>query len=111
MKKNFFLLTLILFVSFVYGQKTDKKLFEKLNEAIKGFNGDIGIYVKDLHNGKTVAINADTIFPTASIVKVPILIGVMDKINRKELDYDQELLYRDSLAYSDYDVTAGLKDT
>jgi beta-lactamase class A len=111
MCKKFLFLFSILFCVVVSGQKTDKKLAEKLNEAIKGFNGDIGIYVKDLHNGKTVAINADTIFPTASIVKVPILIGVMDKLNKKELDYDQELLYRDSLAYSDYDVTASFKDT
>ena len=92
-------------------QKTDKKLQSKIEEAIKGFNGDIGIYVKDLRNSKIVSINADTIFPTASIVKVPILIGIMDKINKKQLDYDQELLYRDSLAYSDYDVTASFKDT
>jgi beta-lactamase class A len=96
---------------FLLGQKTDKKLQTKIEEAIKGFNGDIGIYVKDLRTGKTVSINADTIFPTASIVKVPILIGIMDKINRKQLDYNQELLYRDSLAYSDYDVTASFKDT
>src|SRR6476660_5021277 len=111
MRKKFLLLIPILICLIAHGQKTDKKLTGKLLETIKGFNGDIGIYVKDLHNGKTVAINADTIFPTASIVKVPILIGVMDKLNKKELDYDQELLYRDSLAYSDYDVTASFKDT
>ena len=92
-------------------QKTDKKLNEKLHDAIKGFNGDVGIYVKNIRTGKTITINADTVFPTASIVKVPILIGVMDKLEKKELDYDQQLLYRDSLAYSDFDVVANLKDT
>ncbi len=92
-------------------QKTDKKLNKKLQEAISGFNGDIGIYVKSIRTGKTVAINADTVFPTASIVKVPILIGVMDKLNKKELNYDQELLYRDSLLYSDYDVLGSFRDT
>ena len=40
-------------------QKTDKKLLAKLTETIKGFNGDIGIYVKNLRTGKTVSINAD----------------------------------------------------
>ena len=67
-------------------QKTDKKLDKKLQEAITGFNGDIGIYVKNLRTGKTVAINADTIFPTASIVKVPILLGIMDKINKRRIE-------------------------
>ncbi len=112
MRKKTFLLLAIAFISFISNaQKTDKKLNEKLQQAISGFNGDIGIYVKNLRTGKVVAINADTVFPTASIVKVPILIGVMDKLNKKELDYDQELLYRDSLAYSDYDVVASFKDT
>jgi beta-lactamase class A len=111
MKKNFLLFLSLLISTIVLSQKPDKKLQEKLQKAISGFNGDVGIYVKNLRTGKTVAINADTVFPTASIVKVPILIGVMDKLNKKELDYDQELLYRDSLAYSDYDVVASFKDT
>ena len=75
------LLTLPLFV---VAQKTDKQLRAKLQEAVSGFNGNIGIYVKNLRTGKTVSINADTIFPTASIVKVPILLGIMDKIQRGE---------------------------
>ena len=112
MKKLFPIVMCLLHCTiFLFAQKTDKKLQLKIEDAINGFNGDIGIYVKDLRNGKTVSINTDTIFPTASIVKVPILIGIMDKINKKQLDYDQELLYRDSLAYSDYDVTASFKDT
>ena len=92
-------------------QKTDKKLFEKVSLLLKGFNGDVGVYIKNLKNDKIVAINADTIFPTASIVKIPILVGVMDKIDKKQLDYHQQLTYRDSLAYSSFDVTANLKDT
>ena len=71
MNKKFLLLIPILIGLTVFGQKTDKKLTEKLLEAIKGFNGDIGIYVKDLHSGKMVALNADTIFPTASFCAAP----------------------------------------
>lgn len=92
-------------------QKTDKKLQSKVEELVKGFNGTLGIYVKNLNNGKIVAINADTIFPTASVVKVLIMIGVMDKINRGELSYTQSLKYRDSLLYSDFDVLAAFRDT
>ena len=109
-KYSLLLFSLLLFI-LADAQKTDKKLNKKIQEAINGFNGDIGIYVKNLRTGKTVAINADTVFPTASIVKVPILIGIMDKLEKGELNYDQELLYRDSLAYSDYDITASLKHT
>lgn len=111
MKKIILLTLSIICLVIVQAQKTDKKLQSKLEETIKDFKGDIGIYVKNLRTGKIVAINADTIFPTASIVKVPIMVGVMDKINKGALDYNQQLLFHDSLAYSDYDVTANLKDT
>ena len=111
MKRYSSLVFSLLICILAFAQKPDKKLNKKLQEAISGFNGDIGIYIKNLRTGKTVAINADTVFPTASIVKVPILVGIMDKLERGELNYDQELLYRDSLAYSDYDVVASFKDT
>lgn len=91
-------------------QKTDKKLQGKIEETIKGFNGDIGIYVKNLRTGKTVMINPDTVFPTASIVKVPILLGIMDKIEKKELDYNQEIVYKDSLLYAGVDILGSFKD-
>ncbi len=91
-------------------QKTDKKLQAKLKEAITGFNGDIGIYVKNLRTGKTVSINADTIFPTASIVKVPILVGIMDKIQKGELKYDSAIVYKDSLLYEGEDILGSFKN-
>ena len=95
---------------FFFGQKTDKKLLANIEEAIKGFGGDIGIYVKDLRTGKTVSINEDTIFPTASIVKVPILIGIMDKIQSGELGYDSTLTYKDSLLYEGSDILGSFKN-
>jgi beta-lactamase class A len=90
-------------------QKVNKKLQHSLETLTTGFKGDVGIYVKDLHTGKTVSINADSIFPTASMVKVPILIGIMDKLNKGELKYHQELTYKDSLLYAGSDLLASLK--
>jgi len=87
----------------------NKKLQHSLETLTTGFKGDVGIYVKDLHTGKTVSINADSIFPTASMVKVPILIGIMDKLNKGELKYHQELTYKDSLFYAGSDLLASLK--
>ncbi len=90
-------------------QKIDKKLQPQLENLTKNFQGDIGIYVKNLKNGKTVAINADTVFPTASMVKIPILIGVMDKVAKGELDYHQPLQYKDSLLYAGVDILGSFK--
>lgn len=91
-------------------QKVNKKLQHSLETLTTGFKGDVGIYVKDLHTGKTASINADSIFPTASMVKVPILIGIMDKLNKGELKYHQELTYKDSLLYAGSDLLASLKN-
>ncbi|MFZ4621053.1 MAG: serine hydrolase [Bacteroidota bacterium] len=89
----------------------DKVLTKKLQELVKDFHGDVGIYVRHLKTGKTVEINADTMFPTASMVKVPIMNGIMDKIERNELRYDSLLVFRDSLIYPGEDVVGTLKDS
>src|SRR5262245_41289633 len=94
---------LLLSTTYLFAQRKDHKLQAQIENLIKGFNGDIGVYVHDLNHDKIVAINADTIFPTASIVKISILIGIMDKIQKGELDYHQRLTYTDSLYYSEGD--------
>lgn len=105
------ILLLFLFFSLAsYSQKADRKLLSLLEKNIEGFNGDIGIYVKNLKTGQTTSINGDTIFPTASIVKVPLLVGVMDRIHKGELDYNQELTYQDSLLYEGVDILGSFKN-
>ena len=86
-----------------HGQSTknDPKLEQQLRTALAGFRGEVGVYVHNLRTGKTVAINADTLFPMASTIKIPIQCGVFDKISRGELKYGQELVYNDSLHYDD----------
>lgn len=109
MKNIFTLIIAILFLESSFSQSTDKKLFKKISDAVTGFNGDIGIYIKNLRTGKTVAINADTVFPTASIVKVPIMIGVIQKIHSGELSYDSLFTYKDSLLYEGSDILGSFK--
>lgn len=111
-RKSIALLTIIfLSISSVFAQtKSDKKLNAKLQNLVKGFNGDVGIYVEHLKSGKTAEINADSIFPTASMIKVPIMCGVFDKIEKKELSYHQNLVYRDSLLYAGEDILGSFKD-
>jgi beta-lactamase class A len=108
--KKITLAFLLLLPLFVAAQRTDHKLQSKLQEAIRGYNGDIGIYVKNLRTGKIVAIHADTVFPTASIVKVPILVGIMDKIDKGEIKYDSAFTYKDSLLYAGSDILGSFKN-
>lgn len=111
MIKRLSIITILLIQQLIaLGQSTDNRLTRLIQKEIQGFNGDIGIYVKNLRTGKEVRINADTVFPTASIVKVPILLGIMDKIQRGHLHYDSNHVYRDSLLYEGEDILGSFKD-
>lgn len=93
-----------------YGQKEDKVLTGKLQETLQGFKGVAGVYVRNLRTGKTVTINADTLFPTASMIKIPITIGMFDRIDRGEIDYHSTLTYKDSLLYEGEDILGSFKN-
>jgi len=96
--------------SIVEAQKNDPVLEKQLQALIVGFKGDIGIYVHNLKNNRQVAIQADTIFPTASIVKIPILTGIMRKLEDGQLTYHQPLVYKDSLLYEGEDILGSFKN-
>lgn len=101
--KNLLILIFFLASINISAQKKDKHLQREIAELLKGFNGDVGVYVYDISKNKVATINADTIFPTASMVKIPILIGIMHKIYNGELSYHQQMTYTDSLFYSEGD--------
>ncbi len=107
--KKIFLLVLFL-PSVLLAQNINKKLQKSVQALVNDYKGDIGIYIKSLKTGKVVQINADTVFPTASIVKVPILIGIINKIKLGELSYHQEFSYNDSMLYAGVDILGSFKN-
>jgi beta-lactamase class A len=66
---------------------------EEIRTLIENFDGVAGVYIKDLETGATFAVNADTIFPTASMIKVPIMVKIFDRIEQGELAYRDRLEY------------------
>jgi beta-lactamase class A len=117
MQRNFRSLIFLLFCLFLVqdasAQKTkeNKALAKELQTLLGGFKGVSGLYVEDLKHQRTVALQADTVFPTASMIKVPILLGIAQKLQRNELDYHQNLTYTQNLFYDDGDVVGNLKDS
>ncbi|MCX6929341.1 MAG: class A beta-lactamase-related serine hydrolase [Verrucomicrobia bacterium] len=87
----------------------DSRLQLQIKQLVRGFQGEVGIYVRNVKTGQTAAWQADVVFPTASMVKVPILCGLFDKIDKGELKYNQELNYHESLKYDD-GVSGSLRD-
>jgi beta-lactamase class A len=91
--------------------RTDKRLETRLRTLTDTFHGMAGLYVLNLRTGKEVAINADTIFPTASIVKIPILVGIFEQIDKGMYKYHQEMVYRDTLARKGSGLMQFFKDS
>jgi beta-lactamase class A len=92
-------------------ENEDPVLGQKLADLIKPFRGDVGIYVRHLPTGRYAAIRADELFPTASMIKVPIMLTLFEKMNRGELDYHAEFMYRDSLLYPGVDILGSFRDS
>ena len=79
--------------------KRDQKLEAQLQALADKVEGDVGIYVRHLKSGKGAIIRADELFPTASMIKVPILATLFDRINQGTLRFDTTLVWADSLRY------------
>jgi beta-lactamase class A len=103
-------LILAINISRAQKEKTNKRLQKEIQTLLTGFNGDVGVFVKNMRTNRVVSINADSIFPTASMVKIPILVGIMDKINKDEFQYHQPLIYKDSLLYAGVDILGSFKN-
>jgi beta-lactamase class A len=88
----------------------DRALEKDLAALAAEVRGTVGIYVRHLKSGRTAEINADSVFPTASMVKVPILVTLFDRLERGQLGVHDTLVYRDSLLYPGEDLLGGVKD-
>ncbi|WP_199121132.1 serine hydrolase [Pedobacter sp. ASV28] len=95
---------------FAQTEKTDGRLKKMIAALASGFNGEVGIYVKSMKTGKIATYHADSIFPTASMIKVPITCGIFNKIDKGELDYNSQLIYKDSLLYEGEDILGSFKN-
>ena len=103
--------SLFFFLANAQERQVDEVLQEKLEAATRNFQGDVGIYVKHLKSGREVAINADTVFPTASIVKIPILVKLFDKIDKGELGLNDTLIYTEDRHYGGSGLMQFFKDS
>lgn len=104
-------LFLLCTLTFMAQTTTDKTLEEGLSQIVENFEGDVGIYVYNLKTKKEAGINADSIFPTASIVKVPILVEVFKQIKAEQLHLTDSLTYDVKRIYGGSGLMQFFKDS
>lgn len=86
-------------------ERVDTALVARLERLVRGFHGEVGVYVRHLPTGATAAIGADSIFPTASMIKVPLLLTLYDRVERGELDLASVQHRPATLQYQDVEST------
>lgn len=100
---NYLILLLLLSAAPLRAQapaaQPDPALTARIEALTRGFRGDVGVYVRHLRTGAEVAIDADSVFPTASMIKVPILLALYDQVEQGKLDLDARVPYPDTLHY------------
>lgn len=69
------------------------QLQQQLRDLIDQFHGDAGVYVRNLTTGEEFTVNPDTLYPTASMVKVPIMGKIFQDME------DGKYQYRDMVPY------------
>lgn len=81
----------------------DSALEARLAALADRVDGRVGIYVRHLGTGRGALIHADELFPTASMIKVPILATTFSLIERGVLRFDTVMTWADSLRYGGED--------
>jgi beta-lactamase class A len=90
-------------------ERHDALLQATLDSLVAEFGGEAGVYVRHLASGRSASVRADELFPTASMVKVMILVGLFDAADRGRVALHEPLTYHPWLQRSDGDVVASFR--
>lgn len=68
-----------------------------IQKRLRSFKGQLGVCAVNLDTGETIAVNADERFPTASVIKVAVMVEVFHQIAEGRLTKDQLLTLEDAV--------------
>lgn len=119
MKKNLLVLLSLIYLScssfrstenFISYKENQIQLKDKLLKLADNYSGTIGIYAKNLNTGEVISVNEDSLFPTASVIKLPVLISFFKKIKDGEINPDEYIVINDSQKVGGAGVIQFFKD-
>lgn len=64
-------------------------LKDAISEVAEGFDGVLGVSIRHLGTGETASIKGRTLFPTASVFKVPVIVEYFRQVDAGKLDPDE----------------------
>lgn len=69
-------------------------LAEQICQICEGFDGRIGLSAYNFQTNETVGCRAEEVFPTASVIKLPVLPTLMQQVEDGEYSLDDPLMLR-----------------
>jgi beta-lactamase class A len=69
----------------------DAPLQAQLRQIAEAHHGKVALYATQLNTGKTVALDADTVVQTASVIKLTILFEAMEQVRSGKLHWDDKI--------------------
>jgi len=66
-------------------------LHRTLDSLVKHYHGVLGYSIHNLDTGERLALRGDETFPTASLIKVPILVTLFDLVDKGMISLDDQL--------------------
>ena len=73
----------------------DSIIDQRIQAAIQSFPGSVSLYAENLDSGVSYALRADAPVPTASTIKLPIMIELFAQASEGRLDWNQKLVLTD----------------
>jgi beta-lactamase class A len=73
---------------------SDQALLRQLREELDAGGLDGSFLVRDLRTGEEIGIDPDLELPSASLVKIPLAIAVLDRVHRGEIDGATQIVVR-----------------
>lgn len=81
----------------------------RIAARLASFRGSLGVYALHLDTGETIAIGADTRFPTASLIKTGVMVEVFQRLESGRLKREQLVPLTDGIKVGGSGVLHGLR--
>jgi beta-lactamase class A len=62
-----------------------------LEAELSGYPGVAGVAVRNLTTGETISIHGEQTFPSASLIKVPVLVTLLDEVRQDRMALDERI--------------------
>jgi beta-lactamase class A len=74
----------------------DSDFIAQIEPLAQKFSGVVGVYAERLDTGELLTYNADQVFPSASVVKLPVLFELFKQLKNKSASLDERIELRNA---------------